>query len=162
MMRLSCAISALMLMLGSLVFAADKYTGPRPPKTDLPYLLHADNLVATEPGEAKEETRKDATIATLTGAASAAKTPLAEPIFLLKTNKLRADKIAAYKMTVRNGNREVTVNHKNAKNVARPIHVVVTRLEEGLYKIEVDEPLENGEYTLSPEGSNETFSFAIY
>jgi hypothetical protein len=26
----------------------------------------------------------------------------------------------------------------------------------------VDEPLENGEYTLSPEGSNDTFSFQIY
>ena len=28
--------------------AAEKYTGPRPPKADVPYLLHADNLIETE------------------------------------------------------------------------------------------------------------------
>ena len=32
--------------------AADKYSGPRPPKADLPYLVHADNLVPTEAGVA--------------------------------------------------------------------------------------------------------------
>lgn len=150
------------VLLACSVFAAEKYTGPRPPKADVPYLMHADNLVETEAGEAKEDTRKDTTVASVSGESSTAKTPLAEPIFIIKTNKLRADRIAAYKMSIKNGSREVTVNHKNAKNVSKPIHLVVTRLEDGLYKIEVDEPLENGEYTLSPDGSNETFSFAIY
>jgi hypothetical protein len=32
--------------------------GPRPPKPDLPYLMHADNLIPTESVEAKQEERK--------------------------------------------------------------------------------------------------------
>lgn len=140
---------------------AERYTGPRPPKPDVPYLLHADNLLETEAATAKEDTRKDLRIATVPGATSNVKTPLAEPIFVIKPQKFRADKFGVYRMTVRNGNREVVVDAKNAKNVSRPIHVVVTRLDDALYKIEVDEPLENGEYTLSPEGSDDVFSFAI-
>ena len=152
----------LLSVLFALSVLAAKYNGPRPPKADLPYLQHADNLVPTEAGQAKEETRKDQNVATISGATSSARTPLAEPIFLIKTDKLVADKISVFKMQVRNGVREVVVNARNAKSVSKPIHVVVTRLEEGLYKIEVDEPLENGEYTLSPDGSNETFAFTIY
>ncbi|MEJ7609358.1 MAG: hypothetical protein WKF37_24560 [Bryobacteraceae bacterium] len=57
---------------------------------------------------------------------------------------------------------EVVVSHKKGKNVAKPIYLVVTRLDDGLYKIEVDQQLENGEYTLTPQGSDETFSFQIY
>ena len=72
------------------------------------------------------------------------------------------DKIAAYRMEVKNGNREVVVNAKKLKNMKQPIHLQVTRLDDRLYRIEVDEPLENGEYSLSPDGSDETFSFQIY
>jgi hypothetical protein len=46
--------------------------------------------------------------------------------------------------------------------VARPIRLNVTRLDENLYKIEVDEILENGEYSLSPVDSNQVFCFQIY
>src|SRR5262245_56887266 len=150
------------LMCSTFAVGASKYTGPRPPKPDVLYLLHADNLLETEVQAAKEETRKDATVASISGAASAAKTPLAEPIFLLKTTRLVPDKLAAYKLEVKNGNREVIVSHKKQKNIARPIHLVVTKLDDSLYRVEIDEPLENGEYTISPEGSNDTFSFQIY
>ncbi len=158
MMRLF--LSALLVSLT--VFGAAKYTGPRPPKADLPYLLHADNLIPTDASEAKEETRKDTTVASVAGAASNARTPLAEPAFLIKTNKLVADKLSVYRLQVRNGVREVVTNSRDTKKVSKPIHVVVTKLEDGLYKIEVDEPLENGEYALSPDGLNDTFSFSIY
>ena len=60
---------------------AQKYDGPRPPKPDVPYLKHADNLIPVEVAQAKEEKRKDDTIYTIEGANSSAKTPLAEPIF---------------------------------------------------------------------------------
>jgi hypothetical protein len=155
-------LCALALLTAVLVPGADKYSGPRPPKTDVPYLVHADNLVETEAAVAKEETRKDATIAILPGIASPAKTPLAEPIFLIKTEKFAANKFGAWKLEVKDGNREVVIGHKKPKNVAQPIHLMVTKLDQNLYRIEVDEPLENGEYTLSPEGSNDTFSFQIY
>jgi hypothetical protein len=149
-------------MCSTLVLGASKYSGPRPPKPDVLYLLHADNLLETEVQAAKEETRKDASIATISGAASSAKTPLAEPIFLVKTNQLLPDKLAAYKLEVKNGNREVVVSHKKQKNVARPIHLVVTKLDDNLYRVEIDQPLDNGEYTISPDGSNDTFSFQVY
>jgi hypothetical protein len=145
-----------------LVEGASKYSGPRPPKADVLYLLHADNLVETEVAVAKEESRKDAGVATVPGTSSTAKTPLAEPIFLLKTNQLLPDKLAAYKFEVKNGNREVVVSHKKQKNAAKPIHLMITKLDDNLYRVEVDQPLENGEYTISPEGSNDTFNFQIY
>jgi hypothetical protein len=159
-MRLQTAIALALLALPAI--GAEKYTGPRPPKPDLPYLVHADNLVETEPGMAVTETRKDATFAVLKGTTSKAKTPLAEPIFIIQTQKFQADKFEAYKLDVKNGQREVLINHKKPKNVERPIHLVITRLDEKLYRIEVDEPLENGEYCLTPQGSDDTFSFTIY
>jgi hypothetical protein len=143
-------------------FGAEKYAGPRPPKADVPYLLHADNLVETELGKAKSDERKNTVVATLPGASSPVKTPLSEPIFLLKTDKLLVDKLQAYRLEVKGGQREVVVNAKNVKNVPRPLHLQVTKLDDKLYRIEVDEILENGEYSLSPEGSDETFSFQVY
>src|SRR5712672_66559 len=82
--------------------AAEKYTGPKPEKADIPYLMHADTLIETEAVEAREETRKDATVAVVPGASARAKTPLAEPIFIIRTEKLVAEKLSAYKMDVKN------------------------------------------------------------
>jgi hypothetical protein len=152
----------LILALLTPVFAAEKYTGPRPPKADVPYLLHADNLIATEPTAAKEETRKDALAYVITGATSSARTPLAEPIFLIQTEKLNPQALGMYKMEVRNGNREVIIPQKKMKNPPKPIPLKVTKLDDRLYRVEVDQPLDNGEYTLSPEGSNEAFCLQIY
>lgn len=149
-------------MLTTMIFGAERYTGPRPPKADVVYLMHADNLVETELGKAKSEERKDLVIASIPGASSPVKTPLAEPIFILKTDKLSVDKIAAYRLEVKNGQREVVVNAKKIKNIKPPIHLQVTKLDDRLYRIEVDEPLDNGEYSLSPDGSDETFSFQVY
>ncbi|HET8547170.1 MAG TPA: hypothetical protein VFL57_04160 [Bryobacteraceae bacterium] len=142
--------------------AADKYSGPRPPKPDLPYLLHADNLAPTEPSIAKEETRKDALAYVIPGATSAARTPLSEPIFLVQVEKLAPQALGIYRMEVRNGNREVIIPQKKVKNPPKPIPLKITKLDDRLYRVEVDQPLENGEYTLSPEGSNDAFSFQIY
>lgn len=149
-------------ILSAMAFGADKYTGPRPPKADMIYIVHADNLIETEVGKAKSDERKDLIVAVLPGPSSPVKTPLAEPIFIVKTDKLVVDKIAAYKLDVKNGQREVVVNAKKLKNIKRPIHLQITRLDDRLYRVEVDEPLENGEYALSPDGSDETFSFQIY
>ena len=159
-MRLKTVLAAILLTLPA--YAAEKYTGPRPPKPDVPYLLHADNLVETEAGMAATETRKDATYALINGATSPARTPLAEPVFILQTDKFQAEKFEAYKLEAKNGKREVLINHKKPKNVPRPVYLAITRLDEKLYRIEVDEPLENGEYALTPQGSDATFSFTIY
>jgi hypothetical protein len=141
---------------------AQKYTGPRPPKADVPYLKHAENLVATEVAQAKEENRKDDLLYVVAGATSSAKTPLASPVFLLQADKLVPDKLQLYKLESKNGGREVLFSHKK-KQTAMPIRIEVTRLgSDNLYKIEVNDSLENGEYSLTPDGSNQVFCFQVY
>ena len=161
MSRLFASIFVVLAMAAA-VPAAEKYMGPRPPKADVPYLLHADNLLETEAGMATTETRKDATYAIMKGASSPVKTPLAEPIFIIRTDKFAPEKFEAYKLESKGGQREVMIGHKKPKNVQRPIHLAITRLDERLYRIEVDEALEIGEYTLTPQGSDDTFSFSVY
>jgi hypothetical protein len=143
--------------------AQDAYTGPRPAKPDLPYLMHADNLLETEAGEAREEQRgKNETAYVISGASSSARTPLAEPVFLFESGKISPESLGLFRLDVKNGNREVVISQK--KRSARPLRLMVTRLADRLYRIEVNEGLglENGEYSLSPNGSNSVFCFAVY
>lgn len=142
--------------------AADKYTGPRPPKPDIPYLLHADRLVPTEVAEAHEENHKNEATYTIPGASSSARTPLEEPILIMDAQQIAPDRMELYKVDVRNGNREVTIGQKGRRGSSRPIHVLVTRLAGKLYRVEADDPLDNGQYCLSPDGSNRVFCFEIY
>ena len=160
--RFLCAI---LIVSASVVIAqtTKKYNGPRPPKPDLPYLLHASTLVPTEESTAAEENRKDDTANVVNGAASTARTPLAEPIFILETKQLQANKLELFQMTVKNGKREVVFANKQKKqDEAKRKHLSVDRLETGLYKVEVSETLENGEYCLSPNGSQSVFCFQVY
>jgi len=161
-MRVFSLFAALFVLVCASGLAADKYTGPRPPKADIPYLLHADNLIETEVGVASQEPRKDQNLAVINGANSPVRTPLSEPIFIIRTDKLQPDRFECYKLESRNGKREVVIGQKKGKGVSRPVYLAVTRLDDRLYKIEVDEPLENGEYSLTPQGADQTFSFAIY
>ena len=138
-----------------------KYNGPQPEKPDLPYLVHADNLVATEAGEAKQETRKDEILYVIDGATSPAATPLASPMFLIRAEQLVPDKLEIYKLESRNGRREVLFQRKK-KQTARPIHRNVTRVGDNLYRIDVEQALENGEYTITPSESNQVFCFRVY
>ena len=142
---------------------AQKYSGPKPPKPDVVYLLHASNLVATEVAEAKQQDgKKDATTYWVSGPASNAKTPLAEPIFLLASGKLQPDSLELYRFDVKNGRRELTLEQKRSRNGPRPLRMSVTKIENGLYRLEASETLENGEYGLSPSGSNTVFCFQVY
>ena len=139
------------------------YTGPRPPKPDVPYLLHAATLVETEAVEAKEEKRKDESVYAVDGPSSSARTPLAEPIFLFQAEKLQAEKLEIYKLTVKNGRREIVFpDSPKKRREIRPAHVVVTRLAESLYRIKANEGLDNGEYAITPAGSNQVFLFQVY
>lgn len=140
---------------------ADKYSGPRPPKADLPYLIHADNLVPTESVEAQQEDRKGDLAFAIPGASSPARTPLASPAFLIMTDQIQADRMQLFKLQSKGGRREVLVR-RGKRLVAHAIRLNVTKLEDNLYKIEVDEILENGEYSLSPSDSNQAFCFQIY
>jgi hypothetical protein len=153
----TCATAILSVAL----LAAQKYSGPRPEKPDVPYLLHADSLIPAEIAEAKEVKKKDDISYVVEGASSPAKTPLAGPVFLFEDGQLSAEKLQLYKFDVKNGHREVFFSHKG-KLSAKARRVNVNPLGGGLFKIEVDESLENGEYGLTPEGSNQVFCFAVY
>jgi len=143
-------------------FAAEKYTGPKPPKPDLPYLLHAGNLVPTEATEAKEEKKGKDTVYTIPGEQSAARTPLAEPIFILDAQTSTPERMELYKVESRNAQREVSLTAKRKKGGVSPLHLTVFPLDGKLYRIEAGEALEEGEYCLSPSDSNKVFCFEVY
>ena len=149
----------LLLLAAAFAATAQKYDGPRPPKADLPYLKHASELVPVEAGEAKEEKQKTDVLYVVAGAASSVKTPLASPIFIYKSDKLSPEKFGLYKFDVKGGHREIVFGPKKQP---KPIRIEVSRLDKDLYRIEVDESLEPGEYSLSPEGSNQVFCFQVF
>jgi hypothetical protein len=155
--------SLLLFLAIGILWAAEKYTGPVPPKPDIPYLLHASNLIETESGQVREETRKNDTNYVISGASSPVRTPLAEPIFIIDAQKSSPERFELYRMDVKGGNREVSLSGGGRRRGGnRPFHLAVTPLGGHLYKIEADEPLENGEYVLSPSGDNRAFCFEIY
>ena len=150
----------ILLLAALAAWGQSKYSGPRPDKPDLPYLVHADSLLATEASEAKEQKGKKEQITYIVaGPASGAKTPLASPIFLIQTQDLAADKLQLYKLEVKNGQREISFTKKK-----QPAGFLVnaTPLGADLYKIEVEQTLAPGEYVLTPEGSNRVFCFAVF
>lgn len=153
------AVAALLLGVPLL---AQKYSGPRPPKPDIPYLFHADNLVETEVTEAKEEERKDTLVYVTSGASSPVRTPMAEPIFLMQSEKIPPEKLSLFQLRVKDGNREIVVPQKKKDKGPRPIRITLSRLDEGLYRIEANQTLDNGEYCFSPDGSNQVFCFEAY
>lgn len=155
--RIVCALT----LVFAIALAADKYDGPVPPKPDIPYLVHADNLVETEVAQAREDRKNDSTFV-MSGAASPARTPLAEPIFLLDAQKISPERLELYRLEVKGGNREVSLSSGRRKGGNHPLHLTVTPLSGHLYRVEVGEPLENGEYALSPNGENRAFCFEVY
>jgi hypothetical protein len=148
-------------LLAAVAFPAftQKYAGPMPDKPDLPYLKHASSLVATEAAVAKEDKKKDDVTYIIEGAGSSAKTPLASPIFIIQCDKISADRLGLYKLDVKNGKREIVFGPKKQP---KPIRIEATRLGGNIYRIEVDESLEPGQYSLSPEGSNQVFCFEVF
>jgi hypothetical protein len=153
----------LFVFLATALIGAEPYNGPRPPSPDLPYLVHADNLVATEAAEAAQESKKDDTVYSISGTSSPARTPLAEPIFLLQSETLVPEKLELYKLEVKNGRREITMPARGKRGKGpRAFHLSVTKLEGKLYRVEASEPLEDGQYSLSPNDSNKVFCFEVY
>jgi hypothetical protein len=151
----------LLILLAVAAMGADDYTGPRPPKPDVLYLVHASNLIPTEVTEAQQESKKDDSTFSVAGTASSVRTPVAEPIFLLRSEKIKPDSLELYRFEVKNGRRQLTLSRKR-KEGSGPFHLSITKLDKDLYRVEADEALENGEYSLSPNGSNAVFCFQVY
>ena len=148
-----------LLLAGVFAASAQKYDGPRPPKPDLPYIKHASNLIPTEAAEAKEDKAKNDTTYSVAGPTSSARTPLASPIFIFQSSRITPEKFGLYEFDINKGRREITFGPKKQP---KSIHIEVVRLDKDLYKLEAVESLEPGEYSLSPEGSNQVFCFQVY
>ena len=131
---------------------------PTPPKSDLPYLKHANNLVPTEAVQAEEQKKKEESTYLIEGAASSAKTPLALPVFIFSAEKIVPEGLQLFKLEVKDGHREVTIGRKGAE----PLRLQVTHLAGKLYRIEVYNELEPGQYSLSATNSNVAFCFEVF
>ena len=151
-----------LLFAAAAALFAQKYDGPRPAKPDIPYLKHADSLLATEVADATEEHRKDDILYVVAGPSSSVKTPLASPILLFQSDKIQPEKLQLFRLETKNGRREILFSHKK-KQTAMPIRTDVTKISnDNLYRIEVNGSLDKGEYSLSPDGSNQVFCFQVY
>ncbi len=139
---------------------AQKYDGPVPPKPDLPYLKHASNLIPTEVAQAQEEKgKKEEVTYIVPGPNSPAKTPLASPIFLIQADKINPDRLGLYRLEIKKDHREIVFSPKKQP---KAIRIEVSRVTGNLFKIEVDESLDPGEYSLSPSESNQVFCFQVF
>ncbi len=144
--------------------AAKKWSGPRPEKPDVPFLLHVNQLVEAETGMATETKSKDGTIYSVPGASSPVKTPVPEPTFLFLAGKINPERMTLFRMESKGGQRTLLLPDpgKRKRDSVKPVFMLITAFEKGLFKLEVNEFLPNGEYCLSPDGSNQVFCFAAH
>ena len=100
-----------------------------------PTCCYANKLVETETVEARQQAgKKDSMVFTIAGASSPAKTPMAEPIFLIDADKLNVNAFELYKLDVKGGNREITTaTGRRGKGGARPLKLTIQRVAEHLY-----------------------------
>ena len=112
--------------------------------------------------DARQEDRKDNSRFSIPGATSPARTPLAEPVFLIDARQISPESLELYRLDTKGGNREISVNSSRKHGGSHALHLAVKQLSGHLYRVEVDEPLENGQYALSPNGENRSFCFEIY
>lgn len=156
-------LTSLSIILSASVSAQDKYSGPKPPQKDLPYLLHGEKLIATEAKQASQSNSKEGQVFFVLGTTSPARTPLAEPIFIFSPDHFRPEQLGLFRFEVRNGRREVVISGKHKRDDGEGVfHLSLRRLEGDLFRIEVSDMLNPGEYALSPEGDNTAFCFTVY
>ena len=158
---ISAALMAAALILSPAVMAQPKYSGPKPPKQDVPYLVQGDALIPMEINTATQQERKDDTLYTIPGEACGARTPLASPVFVMDAAKIDVTKLQLFRVEVKSGHREI-VFRKKGKSSLQPVTLSVSVVSGTMYRLEVVPSLENGEYSLSPEGSNQVFCFTVY
>ncbi len=154
-------LCALAILLSGFLIAGMEYAGPRPPRKDMVYLVHADQLVATDVGIAQQQTTSGDITYIVPGERSTARTPLASPTLLIEAENLSADKLRLFRLDIRDGHRELSFHYKN-KGGAFPLRADISNIAEGIYRIDVLDSLSAGEYALSPDGANDVFCFEVF
>ena len=117
-----------------------------------------------ETATARESQGKNETNYSVEGSSSPTRTPVPEPIFLFQSDKINPERLSLYRMEVKGGQRTLSIpsDPRRRKDNSRPIFILVTPLENRLFKVEVNEPLDNGEYCLSPEGADTVYCFSEF
>lgn len=155
-------LAILMVGMVAPAFAEVTYRGPAPPKPDVPYLVHGDHLLETDQAEATQSEEKKRTVYTTAGATATARTPLAEPIFLIRPEKIKPEQLSLYRMKIEKGNRQIAFHAKPDKDDPKPVPLLFHTRKDGSVIVEANQYLENGEYCLSPTGANTVFCFQVY
>ena len=133
-----------------------------PEKPDVPYLLHGQELVELPVGEAVDESTEKEGRYAVAGAGSSVRTPFASPTFLFRAEAIDPRVVQLYPFEVVNGRREIFLRKKK-KVLVEPFRLSVLPAEqEGVVQLRVNDGLEDGEYCLTPEGTNAVFCFAVY
>lgn len=146
------------LLVAGPALAADL---PKPPKGDVPYVIHATSLMEIEVNQAGQEETKKETIFHVPGTNSTARTPLGFPEFLFAPESIDPRTLQLFEMTPGKGRREI-LYRKKKKILAQPLILEVQDTEmDGVVKIRVKSPLRPGEYCLTPDGTNDVFCFAV-
>jgi hypothetical protein len=150
-------------VLAETVFATNRdYNGPEPQQADLPYLVHADHLLPTEQAEARDESDRKRYRYRVSGTSSSVRTPMPEPMFLIRAESLAVDRLQLYPMEIEKGARQIEFRKKPSDKDPRPIPLTYKERDDGLIWMEVNQILDNGEYCLSPQGTNTVFCFQVY
>ena len=86
---------------------------------------------------------------------------MARPEFVVRADRLDPGRLRLYHFESKNGRREILLRKKK-KLVARTYFLSVDALGEGVFRIRVDDVLDNGEYCLTADGSNDVFCFTVF
>jgi hypothetical protein len=151
---------ACVLLVSMGIVAQDRYSGPPPPKKDLPYIVNAGNLVETETGVAEPHDEPNQTTYVIAGAHSPAKTAASVPSLVIDVSKLDVESLQLYRVESQDGHRQITIP-KRGKG-AQPVPMITTRLGGSLFSLRPGDNLPAGEYSLTPQGSNAVFCFAVF
>jgi hypothetical protein len=149
------------IVLAMLLTAQTKYTGPKPERKDVPYLILASNLVQTEVARPVPKEDGGMTTWSIPGESSLAKTPLGLPAFVIDAATISPAKLRMYPFELKGAHRELTLG-KNGAGDTQPILITVSNLSGTLYRIEVVNEVPNGEYGLTIPGSNQFFCFSVF
>ncbi len=139
-----------------------KYTGPRPPKKNIPYLVQAGNPVEPEISLALQIINNDLITYVISGEKPPVRTPLSSPWFVIDSTGITdVEKLRLFRLQAQGGHRTVTFQNKN-KRGAMPLRLEIKPVAGSLYQLEVVDTLTPGEYVLTPDGSNDVFCFEVF
>jgi hypothetical protein len=153
------AITGIVLAIG--LAAQTRKALPKPEKKDVLYLVHASNLVQTEIVRPVPKDNGDSTTWSIPGESSLAKTPLALPLMTIDAAMIAPEKLQMYQFQQNGSRRELTLKKKGPSET-EPVLITISNISGSLYRIEVVNEVENGEYGLTVPGSNQFFCFTVF